>query len=272
MVNRTRPVVLLAFIVLAASSCLGSSVDVLGADLATGNGLFGTLDLGTGGFHQIGSDIPATQGSSGLASGPNGSLLTLTVAGDLNSINPATGVSTVIGPTGLGDCSTPASPCGPNSANYLGGLGATVYATDFANNLYKVNPLTGAATLIGPTGIPALPFIPLTNNPDGTLNAYGETLFGADGKLYATFDAFTVNPDTITPESILVPPNLYQIDLTTGVATLIGPTDLTLGAVANVNGTLYGLLNSTTQVVTLNAANGHASFVSGFDPRVSGSL
>jgi hypothetical protein len=268
MVNRTRLVVFLALILIAPSSCLGASVYVLGNDLASGNGLFGTLDLGNGGFHQIGSDIPAIEASSGLAPGPNGSLLTLTGAGNLNSINPVTGVSTLIGPTGLGECSTPASPCGPNSVNWLGALGTSVYATDFANNLYKVNPLTGTATLIGPTGIPALPFVPLTTNPDGTFNAYGETIFGANGKLYATFAAFTVNPETITPESILVPPNLYEIDPTTAVATLIGPTDLTLGAVANVNGTLYGLLDSTNQVVTLDAANGNSSFVADFDPAI----
>src|SRR6185437_5598532 len=131
----------LAFFLIAASSCLGDSVYVLGTtDLATGQ--LGTLDLATGAFHQIG---PVIEGSNGLAPGPNGSLLTLTFSGNLISINPANGVTTTIGPTGLADCTTPASPCGPTSANNIGALGSMVYATDFANNLYRVNALTGQA-------------------------------------------------------------------------------------------------------------------------------
>jgi hypothetical protein len=239
-------------------------VYVLGTtDLAMGE--FGTVDPATGAFHQIGPDI---QGSTGLAAGPNGSLLTLTFSGNLNSINPANGVTTTIGATGLSDCTTPASPCGPTSANTIGALGSKIYATDLANNLYRVNALTGQAALIGPTGIPAIPFAPLSTNPDGTFNAYDEALFGANGKLYATFDAITVDPATFTAASILISPNLYQIDPTTGLATLIGPTDLNLGAAANVNGTTYAFNEGTRQVVTLDLANGKTSFVSDFDAAV----
>ena len=263
MLTRQKLTISLAFLLINAFSCLGDSVYVLGADLTTGGGLFGTVDLGTGGFHQIGPEI---EGSTGLAPGPNGSLLTLTFSGNLNSINPANGVTTTVGPTGLGDCTTPASPCGPMSANTIGALGSMIYATDFANNLYRVNALTGQATLVGPTGILAIPFVPLTTNPDGTFNAYDEALFGANGKLYATFDAFTVDPATFTTSSLLIAPNLYQIVTATGAATLIGPTDLNLGAVANVNGTAYGFNDGTTQVVTLDVANGKTSLVTNFDP------
>ena len=201
MFTQQKLMVSLAFVLITASSCLGDSVYVLGADLASGRGLFGAVDLSTGGFHQIGPDI---EGSTGLAPGPNGSLLTLTFSGTLHSINPANAVTTAIGPTGLADCITPASPCGPTSANTIGSLGSMVYAADFANNLYSVNVLTGKATLIGPTGIPAIPFIPITTNPDGTFNAYDEALFGANRKLYATFDAFTIDPATFTISSLLI--------------------------------------------------------------------
>ena len=76
-------------------------------------------------------------------------LLTLGFDGNLNAINP------VLNTLGrwthrVGDCSMPGSPCGLNSANGLGKLGSNIYATDLANNLYSVNPTTGAATLIGP--------------------------------------------------------------------------------------------------------------------------
>ncbi len=67
------------------------------------------------------------------------------------------------------------------------GLTARYYATDFAQNLYSVDPTCGAAKLIGPTGIPALTFAPFSENPDGSVNVYGESLFSAHGKLYAFF-------------------------------------------------------------------------------------
>jgi len=228
------------------------------------NSQFGAVDLGTGAFQQIGPDMP--EAGTGLAPGPNGSLLTLAVSGNLDAINPATGVTTVIGPTGLGDCSFPTSPCGPNSASTIAALGGTIYATDLANNLYRVNPLTGTATLLGPTGIPPLPFTLLATNPDGTFNAYDQALFSANGKLYATFDAFTVNSTTFTLGTVVIPDHLYQIDPATGIAALLGTTDLNLSAVADVNGTFYAFNSGTGQIVTLDLANGKTSFVGDFDP------
>jgi hypothetical protein len=90
------------------------SVYVISFNLATCNQQFGTVDLGTGAFQQIRSD--AGQEYRGLVPVSNGSLLTLGFDGNLTSINPVTGLRTVIGPTGLSDCSTPSSPCGPRSA------------------------------------------------------------------------------------------------------------------------------------------------------------
>ncbi|MGI8745388.1 MAG: hypothetical protein ACR2NN_23005, partial [Bryobacteraceae bacterium] len=140
MKTQYKLMILLALILLSASADASPLVYVL-----TGSQQFGTVDLGTGAFHQIGPNTP--EGSDGLAPGPNGSLLTLTFSGNLDSINTATGVTSVIGPTGLGDCISPASPCGPTSANNLVKFGGTLYATDLANNLYTVDPLTGGAKL-----------------------------------------------------------------------------------------------------------------------------
>ncbi len=97
---------------------------------------FGTLDLTSGRFNQIGPDTPDSQ--DGLVMGPGGSFLALSISGYLESINPANGVVSLIGPTGLGDL-----------ANDMAELGGTLYATDFNNNIYTVNRTTGAATLIG---------------------------------------------------------------------------------------------------------------------------
>jgi hypothetical protein len=159
-------------------------------------------------------------------------------------------------------------PLASDSANVLGGSGAAIYATDLAHNLYRVNASTGAATLVGATGIPAIPFIPLSNNPDGTFNAYDETLFSANGTLYAVFDAFTVNSKTFTLQTVLVPSRLYQIDPATGGTTVIGPTDLNLVGISDVNGTAYAFNGGTSQIVTLDLSNGQTRSVTDFDPSV----
>lgn len=251
---RQKLIVPLALVLYTASASAGTIVYAI-----TGNQQFGTVNLSSGAFTQIGPNTP--EGNEGLTPAPNGSLLTLTYSGNLDSINPATGVTTVIGATGLADCTTPASPCGPTAANTLGGLAGKIYATDFSNDLYAVNPSTGAATLIGPTGIPAVPAIPGSTNPDGSLNISFESLFGAGGNLYATFDAITVNA-SFTAITAVISGNLYRINPSSGAAALIGPTAETLLGDVEVNGTVYAFDNWDGQVVTLDLANGNTSVVS----------
>ena len=242
MLTRQKLIVLLTLVLFAAPASAGILVYVVNGEQ------FGAVDLGTGAFNPIvGPGTP--QGADGLVPGPNGSLLTLTFSGDLDSINPATGALSRIGATGLADCSTTTSPCGPTSANTIGALAGTIYATDFNNDLYTVNPLTGAATLIGATGIPGVTFVPGVTIPGGdTFDALDESLFSAGGNLYATFDTVNVelNPFTVTP---IISPDLYQINPVTGHATLIGPTSLTLGAAVNVDGTIYAFDNMDSQVL-----------------------
>jgi hypothetical protein len=237
---------------------------VIGNNDIEGTHHFGTVDLTTGAFQQIGPNTPV--GSEGLAVGPNGSLFTIAYNSDLYSINPATGAFALVGPTGLGDCTTLSSPCGPTSSLTLGSANGNIYATDFQNRIYSVNPLTGAATLIGPTGIPPIPFVPASLNANGTINFYEAALFGAGGKLYATFDALVFDLTTSSVASIAVAPALYQIDPSTGVATVIGPTDLSIAGVAGGNGTQYAFNILKGQVLNLDVATGNTSFVSNTDP------
>lgn len=257
MLTRQKMIVSLGVTLFAASANAGSVYVV------TSNQQFGTLDLSTGAFTQTGPGLPG--GSAGLVPGPGGSLLTLANSGNLDSINPKTGVTTVVGATGLADCSTPASPCGLKSANTIGELGGKIYATDFQNNLYSVNSATGHATLIGPTGIPAAAFVPFSTNPDGTFNIFDSSLFGDGGKLYGTFDTGTVNPvsGALTP---VITDDLYQIDPSTGQSTLIAPTTFGLDAFADINGTVYTFKNNTRQVITLELGNGSTTVVGGIDP------
>jgi hypothetical protein len=128
---------------------------------------FGAVDLRNGAFQPIGPVLPPNVGD-GLVQGPGTSLLSLGFDGNLVAIDPFTGQTSVVGWTGLGDCSTPASPCGPNSANWIGLVDGHYYVTDFANNLYTLDPKTAAIKLIGPTGMPELKPPPFSENPDGS--------------------------------------------------------------------------------------------------------
>ena len=122
---------------------------------------FGVEDLRSGAFLAIGPGLPPEDAGVSLVAGPGRSLLTLAFTGDLIGINPVTGAASLVGKTGLDDCSTPTSACGPNSSGFLGKVDGRLYATDFANNLYSVNAATAATRLIGLTGIP-----PIVGNPN----------------------------------------------------------------------------------------------------------
>jgi hypothetical protein len=233
-----------------------------------GSGAFGTMNLATGSFTPIGPGISV--GTGGLVQGPSGSLLSLGFDGNLNRINPTTGVLSTVGATGLGDCSLLTSPCGSNSANIIGKVGSNLYATDLANNLYSVNPTTGAATLIGATGISGLPFIPLSpvpGDPDGSFYFYDESLFDYGGDLYANFDTGMFDPTTFAFTQ-LIAPELYKINTLTGLATTITPTTFGLITITNVNGTVFGFDANTRQVLNLNMADGSTTYVSDTDPAV----
>jgi hypothetical protein len=138
-----------------------------------------------------------------------------------------------------------------------------IYATDFQNSLYRLNPLTGAATLIGATGMPAVPFTPGFPTPEGTLPFYDQALFPAGGALFATFDAAILDFETgnIAP---VIAPSLYQIDPFTGRATRIGATALGLHAAVSVGGITYAFDVQSGKVVTLRLTDGQTRDVSTF--------
>jgi hypothetical protein len=225
----------------------------------TGGSRFGAVDLGSGVFMPIGQHTPPDVGG-GLIQGPS-SLLTLTFSGDLDAVDPVNGKTSFVGPTGLHNCSMPDSLPDPKCANVIGQLGATLYATDFAQNLYWVNPVSGAATLIGPTGIPPLTFVPLSNAYPNSV--YNESLFGFDGKLYANYA--TATRTSRGPEIGWVP-QLWEINTTTGAATpgpvltnSNGSPAIGLTSIVNVNGIIYSFNVAMGQVVTVDVRTGQTT-------------
>jgi hypothetical protein len=231
---------------------------------------FGTEDLRSGAFVPIGPGLPPEDAGVGLVRGPGRSLLTLAFTGDLIGVNPVTGAASLVGKTGLTDCSTPASPCGPSSAGFLGNVGGRIYATDFANNLYSVDPATGATRLIGLTGIPPITGNPNIPNPDGTFNVFDTNLFSFRGKLYAIFDGFKIDPNTGAATTI-IPGAIYEIDSRTAKATWIASTALGLTSVVTVHDTVYGfdaLTGKNGEIVTIDMASGETNPISPIDQTI----
>lgn len=225
---------------------------------------FGAIDLRSGAFLPIGPGLPPDVGD-GLVQGPGTSLLSLGFDGNLVAVDPFTGRTSLVGATGLGDCSTPLSPCGPNSANWIGVVNGHYYVTDFANNLYSLDPKTAATKLIGSTGMPGITSPPFSENPDGSVNVFGASLFSARGKFYAYFATLSVNfaAGTFTP---LSPGAIYQIDPATGHATMVAPTETTLSTIVSVNDTIYAFNAFTGQVEVLDVTNGQTTVVANVDP------
>jgi len=226
---------------------------------------FGAVHLGSGAFVPIGSTLPSDLGHA-LAPTRGGSLLSMAYSGKLYSIDPRTGRASVVGATGLGDCTTPASPCGPNSAVTLGLQDGTYYALDFSQNLYSLDPLTGATKLIGPTGIPQIAFVPLSIDPsNGKLNLYDESLFSFRGKLYANFDSGQLDLSNGS-ETAVIPAALYEINPETGSARTIALTDLGLLTIVNVNDTVYAFDAINNRFDILDPETGRTQAVSNLDP------
>jgi hypothetical protein len=243
---RTRTTLISLALALITASATAESVYAF-----NGGAQFGTVNLANGAFMPVGSGLP--EGSDGLVSF-GGNLLTIGGSGDLYSINPSTGFATDIGSTGLTPLTAP--------VNSLGGVNGVVYALDINNTLYSINPSTAAATLIGVTGMPGDP------GCGAYPNLCDEALFGFNGNLYATYDAWIVGDDGYST-NVLVNPGLWQIDPATGIATFIAPTDLRILSLTEDAGEIVGfegfpsstnpLPNPLVEAISLDLANGSTS-------------
>jgi hypothetical protein len=150
---------------------------------------FGTIDSATGAFTQIGT-LPIAQ-SAGIAY-DNGSLFAQSIQSELIHIDPLSGVSSIIGSSAM-----PLS-----SVGFAGGLDG-LFEVDTLSNLYSINPGTGAATLVGATGLVAN-----YGDWDTSLSDSGAGLYFTEGGGGAIDE-------------------LYELDPITGVATDLGSTGVT---------------------------------------------
>ena len=195
--------------------------------------------------------------------------------GSLIMIDIATGVGTIIGPSGL-----PAIPSlAINSAGQL-------FATNIADpaNLYSIDPATGMATLIGSTGLffpDALAFdandvlyVMASTNELYTL----DTATGAATLVVAVSE--TIRGMEFDPTTGILwggegggpPPNpgndgIYTIDLTTGTATLVGNTGLGSNTPAicfDAAGNLYGTMgggNNPNNFISIDKTTGAGTII-----------
>ncbi len=130
-----------------------------------------------------------------------------------------------------------------------------------------MNPATGVATPLGSTGLPPSPFKLDAINPDGTKNIADESLFVSGGKLYATFDAGTLDTSNGNTKQIIAPA-LYQLDVAAGTALRIGPTDFGIFSSIDVGGKIYSYGALDSGLVNIDPATGNFTFVTGIDPSV----
>ncbi len=202
----------------------------------TNTGVFGTLNLSSGAFTQLGNSGVAPAGMGGFGN-------SLFIAGFENHtlylVNPANGSVTAIG---------------NGSLTYydLGATPSSLYAIGTDSNLYTINAATGASTLVGPTG----------------LNISGSTLgLSSNGAvLYLTVDSgsgsvlYSVNTTTGAATAI-GNTELSRIDAMVYANGLL--------YAAPRNGTLY-TLNTSTGAATFVANTGQIVWGLALPPFSSG--
>jgi uncharacterized repeat protein (TIGR01451 family) len=150
----------------------------------------GTIDLVTGAFTGLVSCPPGGGAANwtGLAIDPVSGVFYGSTATQLFTIDPATGVSTLVGTYGV----TTMIAIAVNGEGLM-------YGHDITNDsIYQVDPATGVATLVGPTGYAAnyaqgMDF----DNQDGTL--YIWLYIGSGANVYGTVDLAT---GAVTPIAV----------------------------------------------------------------------
>jgi hypothetical protein len=221
---------------IAAALLLASLTGPAGAEIvgysvqSDGNDWLYEIDLNTGAATPVGPvrflDV------EGLCFQPGtGTLFGWNNGGHLITIDLATGMGTTVGPSGVS---------GQFDAGLTFDAGGDLFASmATAEELYSVDPLTGLASLIGPT---------TRQDVVALVDAGGDTLWGVsqdyDGQ----------------------PLNFVSVSKSTGATTVIGPMGLGSGITAGVgidygpDGTLWGIADNGV-IFTIDTTTGQATVV-----------
>jgi outer membrane protein assembly factor BamB len=181
--------------------------------------------------------------------------------GNLNSINPANGAATLIGPTGLN------SPIGISFAP-----NGTLYAFTLIGNLYTINPNTGASTLVTSVGVFSTGEGDIAFSPTGTLyevggaNGTNTDLFSINTTTGALTDigTITTNSHDLSAAAFDSSGNLWVFDqagsqlyrVSTATGAILATVNVNISGTGNVAGMSFNPANGTLYVGTGLGTNG----------------
>jgi hypothetical protein len=231
---------LVALAAMALAAAMGPGTAEAGAVVyVAGSGNeFGTLDLTTGNYTNIGTlALPggaANDNMFGMGFGADGKLYGLDSQTNPDAhlwlINPATA-----GVTDLGGVGQTAIDATADASGKMYALSQDLATSD----LYTLNPPSTTTTPVGPTGFIGTGLVAVT--ADGS-HIYA----GATDPVTGTTDLYSVNPAT-------------------GVGTLIGDTGFFIINGLFVNGVLYGFDDHTNAIVTINLTTGAGTQVATYN-------
>jgi hypothetical protein len=193
---------------------------------------FGTLDLSTGAFTQIGTlNLPAGDAIYGMGFGADGNLYGLDSDPDANlwQINPATAAVTEVGTTAQSAAGATTDAAGQMFA----------LSQDINANYFTLTPPSTTTNVVGPVGFSAAGLAAVT--PDGSA-------------FYVTAQSNTSPYD-----------DLISVNVSTGAVNDLGSTGYTPDAGLFVDGTLYGFDTTSNAIVTLDTTTGAATYVATYD-------
>jgi len=235
---------------LYASSAAGGPGELYILNAATGAAL---QDVGP-----LNDALGVNYGITGLAFNPVTGVLYGSTANNvaatearLVTIDPANGRVTVVGPFNAGNAGITPATMGDlafDSAGNLYGIG-----TVGGPQLYRINPITGQATVVGSTGLTSTEGGALAVSPAGVF--YGNASSARYGTYDSTTGAFTLITNPVepvggafasfdfSPNGVLYgldlgpnttgkPTHLTTIDPATGTVTVLGPSVAQLDAIA----------------------------------------
>jgi hypothetical protein len=230
--------VALAAVALAAAMGPGTADAGAVVYVAGSGNEFGTLDLTTGAYTNIGTMTglgdPSSNNMFGMGFGADGNLYGLDSQTSPDShlwmINTSNAAVTDMG--GVGQTAIDATA---DASGKMYALTQDLTTSD----LFTLNPPSTSSTMVGATGFIGTGLVAVTS--DGS-HIYA----GASDPVTGTTDLYSVNP-------------------LTGVGTLIGDTGFFIINGLFVNGVLYGFDDNTNAIVTINLTTGAGTQVATYN-------